>query len=493
MKNEVFLQKAEDLRPKLIEKETILPCNALLKKGDEVFYDFGNHYVGYLSLDFSQVGAYPDAPLQLHLSFYESSEEFDEDPAAYRGGLGGSWIQEEQIHVDDVPGIHSLPRRYAFRYLRIRVMDHSGNYTIRLNRLLLRSVSSADDSRLLPYSGPEEGRRMDTVAVRTLHECMQTVFEDGPKRDRRLWLGDLRLQAIANYVTYRNYDLVKRCLYLFAGDTLDNGQVVADIFCQARVIRDDLRMTDYSLFFISTLWDYYEATGDLETLRELAPTAYRQYEVVSAGFTPEQILGQKLVEEFFIDWSGLKEKQSAAQAIYVYTLKDLVKIRRCLGEDPRQLEEEIARKSAVARKRWFDSGKGVFLDGDKGTLSWAAQIWMILSGIVTPEEGRSLLEAIEAYPEATPAVTPYLYHHYIQALLLCAQKQKAYEKMNSYWGGMLERGADTFWEIYNPEKPDVSPYGGKIIHSYCHAWSCTPACFLRTCFSEFPDDRKEHE
>ena len=27
---------------------------------------------------------------------------------------------------------------------------------------------------------------------------MQDVFEDGPKRDRRLWLGDLRLEALAN-------------------------------------------------------------------------------------------------------------------------------------------------------------------------------------------------------------------------------------------------------------------------------------------------------
>ena len=26
---------------------------------------------------------------------------------------------------------------------------------------------------------------------------MQDVFEDGPKRDRRLWLGDLRLPIVA--------------------------------------------------------------------------------------------------------------------------------------------------------------------------------------------------------------------------------------------------------------------------------------------------------
>lgn len=484
MKNEYFLRKAEALRPQLIEKENVMDCGVLLKKGDEVMYDFGNHFVGFLSLDLSQVGAYPDAPLQLQLHFYESSEEFSEDPAAYHGALGGSWIQEERIHIDDVPGIHRLPRRYAFRYVRIRVMEHSGNYTIRLNRLVLSSVSSADDSCLLPFPGREEDRKLDAVSVRTLHECMQTVFEDGPKRDRRLWLGDLRLQAIANYVTYRNYDLVKRCLYLFAGDTMDNGQVVADIFCQANVVRDELRMTDYSLFFISTLWDYFQASGDGETLRELAPTAYRQYEVVARSFTPEQIMGDAMVGECFIDWAGLKEKQSAAQAIYVYALKDLVKIRKHLGQSTAELEAEIEIKSAAARSRWFDKTRGVFLSGDKGTLSWASQIWMILSGIVSAQEGKAILERMEAYGEATRPATPYLYHHYIQALINCGQPELAYEKMKAYWGGMLDRGADTFWEIYDPAAPDISPYGGKIIHSFCHAWSCTPTYFLRTYFPD---------
>lgn len=35
------------------------------------------------------------------------------------------------------------------------------------------------------------------------------------KRDQRLWMGDLRLQALANYETYQMNDMVKGCLYLF--------------------------------------------------------------------------------------------------------------------------------------------------------------------------------------------------------------------------------------------------------------------------------------
>ena len=35
--------------------------------------------------------------------------------------------------------------------------------------------------------------------------------------------------------------------------------------------------------------------------------------------------------------------------------------------------------------------------------------------------------------------------------------------MEKYWGGMARLGADTFWELYNPNNPDESPYGGTIV------------------------------
>ncbi len=80
--------------------------------------------------------------------------------------------------------------------------------------------------------------------------------------------------------------------------------------------------------------------------------------------------------------------------------------------------------------------------------------------------------------------SPYAYHHYIDAMIHAGMKEEAYRKMKEYWGGMLEKGADTFWELYNPENPEESPYGGIIVHSFCHAWSCTPAYFLKQYFSK---------
>ena len=75
-----------------------------------------------------------------------------------------------------------------------------------------------------------------------------------------------------------------------------------------------------------------------------------------------------------------------------------------------------------------------------------------------------------------------MYHHYIQALIDCGLQQKARTVMNEYWGAMVEMGADTFFELFDPANPEESPYGNKAVNSYCHAWSCTPSYFLRKYF-----------
>ena len=56
-------------------------------------------------------------------------------------------------------------------------------------------------------------------------------------------------------------------------------------------------------------------------------------------------------------------------------------------------------------------------------------------------------------------VTPYMYHHYIDALIRSGEKERALDEMRRYWGEMIHDGADTFWELYNPYNKYESPYG----------------------------------
>ena len=147
--------------------------------------------------------------------------------------------------MDVVPGDYELPRRYSFRYVKIDVLDISSKFNLVIEEACATALSSADESRLLPYSNSDkELVKIDRIACNTLHDCMQKVFEDGPKRDRRLWMGDLRLQALANYETYQMNDMVKGCLYLFAALPMENGQVGACVFLEPEPEVDDTVMFD---------------------------------------------------------------------------------------------------------------------------------------------------------------------------------------------------------------------------------------------------------
>lgn len=142
--------------------------------------------------------------------------------------------------------------------------------------------------------------------------------------------------------------------------------------------------------------------------------------------------------------------------------------------DFKSLEEEIREKTEAAM-RLFDKEKGLFISGPVKQISCASQIWMILAGVTDRETGIRIIETLDQCTEAEGMSSPYMYHHRIQALIDLGLKDRAYREMHEYWGGMVNRGTDTFWELYNPQNLDESPYGGIVIHSFCHARGCTLA------------------
>lgn len=507
--NEVFLKKAIDCEPRLKET-TVKPINIIsikqtktsypdveitdsienlstykLKKGDNLCLDFGNHQVGYVTLKLSSVGSPQDAPAYFKIKFGEIAKEMTDRSEDYNGWISRSWIQEEFIHIDVLPTTLELSRRYAFQFIEISVIDTSAKWQLVIDDVICKSVSAVTDSEVeLVKSDDSMIKKLDEVSIRTLQNCMQSVFEDGPKRDRRLWLGDLRLQALANYYTFKNYDLVKRCLYLFAALTRDDGMMGACLFTEPEYIVDDSFLIDYSLLFIPTLYDYYKATEDKETLAELWPSAYKQYEIIKAKFDENNLA---VIEEgftCFVDWTEGLDKQASLQAIYIYCLKRAVKIAKLLNDlnTVTELEHEIDLKTKAALNLLWDSKEGLFVSGNARQISYASQVWMVLAEVVSSEDGAEILKKVNMVNPEKSMVSPYMNHHYVEALLLCGEKEQALNFMKYYWGGMIDLGATAFWELYNPKNPAESPYGSSIVNSYCHAWSCTPTYLIRKYF-----------
>ncbi len=478
--NKKMLQKAKALKPRLCHEIKTIEQKEILKAGESAVFDFGNHYVGYLTVKLSSVGSPQDAPAFIKFKFCETSPEIEEDTANYHGWISKSWLQEEWVHIDVLPCTLKLPRRYAFRYVKIEAVALSSKFDLVINSLSLDAVTSAPEEIKLSGASEKE-KAIDRVALRTLRECMQYEFEDGPKRDKRLWLGDLRLQALANYQTFKHNDLVKRCLYLFAGTANNQGEISACVFTQPKVIADDTYMFDYSLLFIPTLLDYVCATNDIALGEELYPLAVKQLELAAKNFDNDVVRDSDKLGWCFLDWNLYLNKQCGAQAVYIYCAKSAVALLKLLGKDTKQLECDIENKSKAMLDRFFDSELKLFVSGKDKQVSYASNVWACLAQVLSNEENAKLLERL-AVADAVKPVTPYMYHHYVQALIDCGLKQKARTVMTDYWGAMVETGADTFYELFDPENPEESPYGNKAVNSYCHAWSCTPSYFIRKYF-----------
>ena len=127
----------------------------------------------------------------------------------------------------------------------------------------------------------EQLRKIDEVSVNTLKECMQTFMEDGPKRDRRMWIGDLRLEALVNYCTFDNWDIIKRGLYLFAAGECDKlGFMPSYIYETPYFFSGRDNIADYALLYVATVCDYYKHSKDKETVLDLIDVCKEQLEAM---------------------------------------------------------------------------------------------------------------------------------------------------------------------------------------------------------------------
>ena len=312
---------------------------------------------------------------------------------------------------------------------------------------------------------------------------MQTVYEDGPKRDRRLWIGDLYLEALANAYSYKNHNLTKRCLYLLAALANDEGLLHATVLEEpVPHPQTGTHCLDYSLIYNIALLEYLKETSDVETVLDLWPVAVRQIEMALRQFSPQWIYDMKKQPVYWLvfDWKDGYDRQASMQGLTILALNKSYELAQIIGKE-KEVEEwpKIAKAMRnAARKYLYDKKRGVIVSGEKNQVSYLSQAWMILSEVLTQKESMRAMEHVLSMPDACYPGCPYGYHYVMEALLKCGMNDEARKLMIDYWGGMISKGADTFWEVYDPDNDALSPYGFFPVNSYCHAWSCTPVYFI---------------
>lgn len=452
----------------------------------DVMVDFGCHMTGYFTFRLNTVRGVQDAPIRLRFTFGEVPSEMAVPFDPFPGTLSRAWMQDEVITLYTIGEEVTIPRRISGRYMRIEVLGYPLGGVYSVQDMYMTAVSSADKLRVEPLGEdvPEMIRKINDVSVETLRECMQTVFEDGPKRDRRLWVGDLYLESLANRHSFRNFDLVKRCLYLFAGLTGDGGCIVPNIFEHPEPhCYESMHLLPYSLLFNSTLLEYLKDTQDYETAEDLWCVAVRQIEDALTFIDKDFLYNPDLRSSWiFFDWREGLDVTAPMQAAMIFALNQTYELAQMLGKEAEVKEWKTIEKNMMkaAGKHMYDKGRGVVVSGSDRQVSVLSQAWMTKAGVLDAKEAQRALRTAMADESSVKPGTPYATHYVVDAMLLCGMNEEAKAYMIDYWGGMVNRGADTFWEAYDPNDDYISPYNFHPLNSYCHAWSCTPVYFIYT-------------
>ena len=313
------------------------------------------------------------------------------------------------------------------------------------------------------------------VCKYTMHLNMREGFYDGIKRDRWIWGGDAYQSLFVNSYLTDDTDIDRRTMTMLRG-------------------RDDLTqhintIIDYSCYWVLNLWEYYFFTSDIEFLKKSYPKTFNLIDMFEANRDENSfILGsQKRGDWTFIDWADMDKDGPvcALQMLMYRTYVCMAEMSKVVGDgkDKEFLKKAKNLKKNINKKFW-DEEKGGFISSftsGKREIRRHANIFAILFDVTTDERKQSIIEHVINNPEVPAITTPYFKFFELDAMCSIGSFDMFKDMLHSYWGGMVELGATTIWEQFDPTQKGVEHlemYGGKYGRSLCHAWGSSPIYLL---------------
>lgn len=450
--NTMYTKKEQNPMVFEYSSEIKAPVNAENVNGG-ILYDFGREITAYAMVEVKTEATTDQAPA-VTLCYGESrTEALDVDYCYFKDDL----IVENNCRT----------KLRAFRY--IFIPDREAAEKIKLTA----DFEYVDfPSRGYFTCSDERVNQIWKVAEDTFRLASGIFFIDGVKRDRWIWSGDAYQSYLISRYLFFDADVCKRTILALRG----NDPVTQHINT----------IVDYSMYWIMSIGDYYMMTKDDEFIRMIYPKmasmmAYIMEQIDDNGF----IYGRP-GDWIFVDWSEIDKEGPvcAEQMLLAKCYEAMIAAGAQLGLPT---EAYALRRDALLaniRKFYWNEEKGAFIDSfvsGKNHVSRHANIFAILFDYATDKEVESIVENV-LFNDSVPAITtPYFKFYELEALSKLGKFDQVLDQMKAYWGGMLDKGATTFWEEYNPEDTEdvqYDMYGDKYFKSLCHAWGASPVYLI---------------
>ena len=435
--------------------------------------DFGVEFQGGLQIVTSM---YPSGqPIKVRIRFGESVTEAMSDICPETGATNDHAIRDFEAELPWF-GLREFGNS-GFRFVRLDVLDID-------KTLVLSEVCGIREYRDLEYVGTfcSDDERLNEIwhtGAYTVHQNMQQYIWDGIKRDRLVWIGDMHPEVMCVNTVFGDEDVVEKSLDL-ARDCAPLPSMMNG-------------MSAYSLWWLIIHRDWYKYQGDAGYLVSQKDYMKGLVDVLISKIDKN---GRDTIEDHFLDWpSRADEKASGTgfHALFIMALEASEEIFSLEGESEYAMKcsEALKLLRSVApkvAKEFFAEKKPASDLGRKQAVAL-----MCLADMITPEQAAPALLTDGALGFST-----FYGYYMLEALAKCGKYDEALDIVSSFWGGMLDLGATTFWEDFDIRwlenaarideftpagKVDVHlTYGGycykQLRHSLCHGWASGPTSFM---------------
>ncbi len=315
------------------------------------------------------------------------------------------------------------------------------------------------------------------------------VLQDGAKRDRDPYVGDLAVSARTLYLTHDDAAAAARNVL---ADLADHQRADGWI-PPASIGNYTLPLFDYPLYWVTCSWDYILYTGDRQYATRYYPNLLKVLDTWYPSVTDDAGLLSKGLNgtDGYGDYAFLGRtgrRVTYYNALYVQALQNAAQLARLLGQkaDAARWSTRADKVAQAVNSLLWDANAGAYLDSGTGAVRHAqdGNSLAVVTGIADPARAASALAHLDAttkrpygnafmdndtiFDQASQRVYAFTSYPEIEARFLSGQGESALDQIRRMYGWMDRNDPGiTHWE-------GIGPNGSLYEDAYtsmAHGWS----------------------
>lgn len=324
----------------------------------------------------------------------------------------------------------------------------------------IKNIRLVCQTRPVNYSGsfscsdPELTRIWYTGAYLVKLNLLQDYFGAilMERSDRHSWTGDAYPAQAAALAAFGNYDVVKKNI---AYTSSQNNGIAA-----------------YSIYWVLSLLDYFNYTGDASFLKEYAANADKRLEIAYKEYDQLPQLG-------FMGWDErlgagfenpqTQEAQNTYKMLCINAWKQFANAMSSVNETGLAVKYQ---KFAASKIKLMQTNENTIQQYGIHAVSEAVN-----AGLSDNATINKVSTALFADRLNRLSYSPFNQYFIIQAMATAKQYNAALTTIRDSWGGQLRYGGTTFFEVYRPswntilDQNDAPPNNQCGYTSLAHPWS----------------------